>query len=162
MTGAREAAVPAIPLARLFAMAARALTDDLHARLAELGWTKIPPAAGYVLLACRTGATSGGEVAELMRTSKQAASKLLDGLEADGLVERGTDTADGRRKVVRLAPRGHELLAAVERVYQELEARWAAAIGADAVETVRMNVTRALLDAHGGRLPAIGPVAPRP
>lgn len=161
MTGPPEA-VPVIPLARLFAMAARALTDDLHARLARLGWTDIPPAAGYVLLACRDGSTTGGEVAELMRTSKQAASKLLDGLEADGLVERGADAADGRRKVVRLAPRGRELLAAVEEVYRELEDRWAAVIGADAVEAVRTDVTRALMDAHGGRLPAVGPVAPRP
>lgn len=161
MTGPREA-LPEVPLARLFAMAARALTDDLHARLAELGWTDIPPAAGYVLLACRNGSTTGGEIAELMRTSKQAASKLLDGLEAAGFVERGADTADGRRKVVRLAPRGRELLAAVEGVYEELEARWAAAIGAGAVEAVRRNVTVALLDAHGGTLPAIGPVAPRP
>jgi DNA-binding MarR family transcriptional regulator len=149
--------IPVIPLARLFTMAARSLTDDLHARLKTRGWQSIPPAAGYVLLACRDSPTTGREIAALMRTSKQAASKLLDGLEAAGLVERCPDHADTRRKVVALTSRGRELLATVEEIYSELEAEWVDVLGERAVEVTRTRVTVALLHTFGGSLPAIGP-----
>jgi DNA-binding MarR family transcriptional regulator len=149
--------IPAIPLARLFTMAARSLTDELHVRLRARGWPDIPPATGYVLLACRDSPTTGNEIAALMRTSRQAASKLLEGLEAAGLVERRTDDADTRRKVVALSARGRDLLAAVEEIYVELEREWADVLGAPAVEETRARVTRALLHVYGGRLPAIGP-----
>ena len=149
--------LPAIPLARLFTLAARALVDELHRRLAARGWPDIPPAAGYVLLACRTSPSTGNEIAALMRTSRQAASKLIEGLAAAGLVERGTDESDSRRKPVALSARGQQLLAAVEELYAELEQEWADILGRPAVEDTRANVTRVLLHTFGGNLPAIGP-----
>src|SRR4051812_41699836 len=97
-----------VPLARLFAMAGSYLVEQLHLRLAHRGWPDIPPAAGYVLLAARTGPPTGGQIAQLMRTSKQAASKLLETLERRGLVERDANPADGRVKSVALSPQGHE------------------------------------------------------
>jgi DNA-binding MarR family transcriptional regulator len=149
--------LPAVPLARLFAMAGRYLVERLHQRLAERGWPDIPPATGYVLLAARTGPTTGGEIAQLMRTSKQAASKLLDTMERRGFVERGAAGADGRMKSVVLTDQGRALLAAVEDIYIELESDWAALMGHDTLELIRTSLTRALVDAYGGALPAIGP-----
>ena len=153
--------LPPIPLARLFVMAARTLTDELHARLALRGWPHLPEATGYVLLACRDSPTTGNEIAALMRTSKQAASKLLEGLEAAGLVERRSHETDTRRKVVALTVEGRALLAAVEGVYVELEQEWADVLGRRAVEDTRARLTTALLHTYGGTLPAIGPVNPR-
>ena len=147
--------LPAIPLARLFTLAARALVDELHRRLAARGWPDIPPAAGYVLLACRSSPATGNEIAALMRTSRQAASKLIEGLEAAGLVERSTDGSDTRRKLVVLSERGQRLLATVEEIYAELEQEWADIVGRTAVEDTRANVTRVLLHTFGGTLPAI-------
>src|SRR5690348_16740440 len=149
--------LPVIPLARLFTMAARALTDQLHARLNTRGWTDIPPATGYVLLACRNGPTTANDIAALMRTSRQAASKLLEGLEAAGLIQRQVDQDDTRRKVIALSRRGRDLLHVVEDIYTELEQEWVDLLGATAVEDVRTTVTRALLHTFGGSLPAIGP-----
>jgi Winged helix DNA-binding domain len=97
--------LPVIPLARLFVMAARYLTDELHRRLSSRGWPDIPPATGYLLLACRHGPTTGNEIAALMRTWRPAA-ELIEGLEAAGLVERHTDDSDSRRKLVVLSERG--------------------------------------------------------
>jgi DNA-binding MarR family transcriptional regulator len=150
--------VPAIPLARLFTLAARTLTDELHVRLARRGWSDIPEAAGYVLLACRDSPATGSEIAALMRTSKQAASKLLEGLETAGLVERRTDPLDTRRKVVSLTSKGRDLLAAAEDVYTELDTEWAVVVGTDRVEELRADLTQVLLQTFGGRLPAVGPV----
>ncbi|WP_203850114.1 MarR family winged helix-turn-helix transcriptional regulator, partial [Dactylosporangium siamense] len=152
--------VPPVPLARLFAMAGRYLVERLHQRLADRGWPDIPPATGYVLLAARTGPTTGGEIAQLMRTSKQAASKLLEAMERRGFVERGAagaDGADGRMKSVVLTDQGRELLTAVEDIYVELESDWAALMGRDTLELIRTSLTGALIDAYGGALPAIGP-----
>ena len=155
-----DSELPDLPLARLFTMAARALTDELHDRLAARGFPDVPPAAGYVLLACRTSPATGNELAALMRTSRQAASKLIEGLEAAGLVERSTDEADSRRKLVVLSARGQQLLGAAEEIYAELEQEWADVVGRPAVEDLRTNVTRALLHTYGGKLPGIGPVTP--
>ena len=152
-----DQALPSIPLARLFTMAAGSLTDELHLRLSDRGWPAMPKAAGYVLLACRDSPTTGSEIAALMRTSKQAASKLLEGLETAGLVERRPDGADVRRKVVALTARGRDLLAAVEDIYVELESEWADVLGEPAVERIRAGVTEMLLHKFGGSLPAIGP-----
>ena len=146
-----------VPLARLFAMAGRYLVERLHRRLAERGWHDIPPATGYVLLAARDGATTGGEIAQLMRTSKQAASKLLETLERRGFVERGGAAGDGRMKAVVLSEQGRGLLADVEEIYVELEAEWADLLGTDTLELIRGSLARALVDAYGGTLPAIGP-----
>jgi DNA-binding MarR family transcriptional regulator len=150
--------MPAMPLARLFTMAARALTDELHLRLRARGWPPIPVATGYVLLACRHSPTTGNEIAALMRTSKQAASKLLEGLETSGLVVRGPDGVDARRKVVALTERGAELLLTVEQIYAELEQEWADLLGRPAVEDTRVLMTAAMLHTYGGVLPAIGPI----
>jgi DNA-binding MarR family transcriptional regulator len=152
-----DQALPVIPLARLFTMAAVSLVDELHLHLEDRGWPAVPQAAGYVLLACRDSPTTGSEIASLMRVSKQAASKLLEGLERAGLVERRPDDADVRRKVVALTARGRALLATVEDIYTELEGEWADVLGGPAVETIRTQVTTVLLNRFGGRLPAIGP-----
>ncbi|MFC4997790.1 MarR family winged helix-turn-helix transcriptional regulator [Dactylosporangium cerinum] len=149
--------LPPVPLARLFAMAGRYLVERLHQRLADRGWPDIPPATGYVLLAARTGPTTGGEIAQLMRTSKQAASKLLESMERRGFVERGAAGADARTKAVVLTDQGRALLAAVEDIYVELESDWAGLMGHDTLELIRTSLTRALIDAYGGTLPAIGP-----
>ncbi|MEV8515795.1 MarR family transcriptional regulator [Dactylosporangium sp. NPDC051484] len=146
-----------VPLARLFVMAGRLLVEQLHERLARRGWRDVPPSAGYVLLAARGGPTTGGQLAQLMRVSKQAASKALDQLEQRGFVERGALAEDGRVKTVALTPLGRDLLVAVEEIYVELEEEWTGVIGPEVVETIRDSLTRILMESYGGSLPAIGP-----
>ncbi|MGZ4694741.1 MAG: MarR family winged helix-turn-helix transcriptional regulator, partial [Acidimicrobiales bacterium] len=129
-----DAAEQQVPIARLLAMAYRMQMDGLHDRLRAAGWTDVRPAFGFVLLAARDRPTTGTDLAELMGTSKQAASKLVDAMEAAGFVTRTTSTVDGRQKAVELAPRGRKLLGVVEGIYRDLEAEWAAVVGDQAVE----------------------------
>lgn len=49
------------------------------------------------------------DLCNLMLCDKANITRLLDGLEADGLVERQQDTTDGRRVIARLSPRGKKL-----------------------------------------------------
>lgn len=154
-----------VPLARLFAIAYRVLVDGLHQRLVERGWTDVRVNYGFVLLAARDGGDSGvrgADIAALLGVSKQAASKLVDGMQGAGYVVRQPDAGDERAKRVVLTERGRQLLAAVEQIYTELEAGWADVLGAGAVESLRTDLTSVLERTHGGRLPTITPPGPAP
>jgi DNA-binding MarR family transcriptional regulator len=147
----------ALPLARLLAMAFRQLMDELHRRLAERGWTDVRGPYGFVLLAVRDEARTASELTELLGTTKQATSQLLEAMEAAGYVERAPHPTDARAKAIALAPRGRELLDAVEEVYREIEAEWAGIVGEARVEALREDLTRVQLALHGGRLPPVRP-----
>lgn len=145
------------PIARLLAMAYRSLMDDLHQRLREQGWDDVRPAFGFVLLAARAEPTTAGELALLMGTTKQAAAKLVGVMEEGGYLERSVSGTDARRRRIALSARGRSLLSAVEAIYADLEAGWAATIGTRGVEGLRTDLTAVMLARNGGALPAVRP-----
>ena len=149
---------PDVPLARLFGIAYRHLVVSLHDRLAARGWRDLRPSYGYVLLACRDRPTTSTELADLLGMTKQAASKLIEGLVGAGLVRRRPSRDDSRVRLVTLTPRGRRLLGAVEEVYVELEQEWADVLGRPAVEALRVALVEVLTTAYEGKLPPVRPV----
>jgi DNA-binding MarR family transcriptional regulator len=145
------------PLARLFAIAYRSLIDGLHEGLRARGWDDVRPAFGFVLLAARTTPVTATELAVLTGTTKQAASKLVEAMEAAGYVRRATGAADARQRPVELTERGDRLLATVEDIYRELEAGWAAVVGERALARLRRDLVTVLTETHGGELPPVRP-----
>jgi DNA-binding MarR family transcriptional regulator len=153
-----DTASPAeVPLARLFAIAYRLLVDGLHERLRSRGWTDVRPAFGFVLLAARDEPTTTKELAALMGTTKQAASKLVEAMVASGYVRRAVGAEDARQRPVHLTARGRKLLTAVEQIYLELEQEWAGTIGVANLRRVRTDLTRVLVAEHDGELPPVRP-----
>ena len=146
-------APPGPALARLFAIAYRSLVDDLHQSLRERGWDDVRPAYGFVLLAARSAPTTSTELAALMGTTKQAASKLVDSMEQAGLVRRERGDPDARQRPVALSDRGRRLLAEVEDIHAELERGWAAVVGAEAVERLRADLVAVLAKPDGTMQP---------
>lgn len=146
-----------VPLARLFAIAYRTLVDGLHECLVERGWTDVRVNYGFVLLAARDGGLRGADIGALLGVSKQAASKLVDGMQNADYVAREPDPVDERAKRVVLTERGVALLAAVEEIYAELESEWAGFLGAGSIDVMRADLTTVLERTHGGRLPVITP-----
>lgn len=146
-----------VPLARLLAIAYRQLIDGLHAKLAERGYTDVRPAYGYVLLAVRERPRTGAEIAELLGVTKQAASKLVEAMEAGGYVRRSTHGEDLRAKTIKLTARGRKFLEVVESIYRELEGEWARATSKKRVEAMRADLRTILETAHGGVLPPVRP-----
>jgi DNA-binding MarR family transcriptional regulator len=144
------------PLARLFAIAYRLLIDSLHDRLRAGGWTDVRPAFGFALLAARDQPTTVTQLASLMGTTKQAASKMVEAMVAGGYLQRQADPKDGRQRHVYLTARGEELLRGVEQIYTELEAEWADVIGASHVQRMRRDLVRILAGANG-ELPPVRP-----
>jgi hypothetical protein len=65
--------------------------------------------------------------------------------------------AQGRLGPVSLTARGHDLLAAVETIYADLEAGWAGTVGRAEIEQVRSVLVAVLAARHGGVLPPVRP-----
>ncbi|QPC94608.1 MarR family winged helix-turn-helix transcriptional regulator [Mesorhizobium sp. INR15] len=61
--------------------------------------------------------------------SKQAVQQLLDGLEADGVVERLPDPRDGRGKLVRYTSKGLDALRDGDKIKLGIEQAYAARLG---------------------------------
>ncbi len=93
----------------------------------------------------------------LMGTSKQATSKLIASMVAAGYIEQSNTTGDGRVRPVRISHKGASLLSVVEEIYEELEAEWAAVIGAPTLEVLRDGLTTVLTERHSGQLPTVRP-----
>ncbi len=149
---------PPVPFARLFAMAYRSLVDELHERLRLRGWTDVRPAFGFALLAAREDPITATGLAALMGMTKQAASKLAAELVRAGYLTYAAETDDARVRPLRLTAKGTRLLTTVEEIYEELDAEWAAVLGRRRLETLRVDLTRAVTSSTGGELPAIRPV----
>jgi len=96
-------------------------------------------------------------LARLMGTTKQAASKLIESMEAAGLVDRAPHPSDGRAHCLTLSRRGARVLATVETIYRELEDEWSEVIGAHAVARMRTDLLAVLRAQNDGELPAVRP-----
>ena len=70
-----------------------------------------------------------GELAEAAGCAAPTATRMLDGLERDGIVERRHSTSDRRVVTVRLTRRGRRLMDQKERVVQEKRRALYASLG---------------------------------
>lgn len=59
---------------------------------------------------CRDHSLSPSDLAEMCGVSRASISGLLDGLEKDGMVQRGADKRDGRGRPVRITAKGKRFL----------------------------------------------------
>jgi DNA-binding MarR family transcriptional regulator len=108
----------------------RSLIDELHEELASQGHPDVRPVYGFALQAIGVAGASASEIGRRLGVSKQAAGKTIDRLEALGYVERADDPDDARRKLVRLTPRGLDVLTRSAQIFDQLRDRWAAVLGA--------------------------------
>ena len=78
-----------------------------------------------------------GEIGARARLSKQAMTRLVAHCEADGLVRRSRDVADGRAFRVELTSRGQELRSVVQRVLAQLDDELLAELGRRDIDALR-------------------------
>lgn len=71
------------------------------------------------------------ELIARMGVSKQAVQQLVDGLEAEGILERAADPGDRRGRIVRHTAKGRAALDDADRIKTEIEARYRARMGED-------------------------------
>jgi DNA-binding MarR family transcriptional regulator len=106
------------------------LVDALHTALPAAGFPDIRPAHSINLF--RVIDAEGTRPTELARragVTPQAMAEIVRYLEDRGYAERVRDPSDGRGRIVKLTPRGHEASAVAGRVFGDLEAKWEEALG---------------------------------
>lgn len=124
---------PGFELPLLLFAGFRSLIDQLHAELARQGHPDARPAHGFALQAIGRDGATASELGRRLGVSKQAAGKTVDRLTKIGYVERAGDDADARRKLIRLTPRGADLLARSAAIFDDLRGRWVHTLGAHRV-----------------------------
>ena len=87
------------------------------------------PAYGFAMQAIGPHGATASEVGRRLGISKQAAGKTVDRLVNLGYAERAADSADGRRKLIRLTPRGVDALVRSAAIFEDLRAQWASTLG---------------------------------
>jgi DNA-binding MarR family transcriptional regulator len=107
----------------------RTMTEELMQRLGERGHPEVRFAHGNVFQFLDDDGTRIGVLAERAGVSKQAMAQLVAHLEQHGYVERVTDPADHRAKLVRATDRGNAVFAIAREVMADIEARFDRRLG---------------------------------
>ena len=118
----------------------RAIIDELHGELARRGHRDMRPAHGFAMQAIGFRGATASEVGRRLGISKQAAGKTIERLEALGYAQRAGDSADRRRKLTRLTPRGVEALALSAEIFDGIRDRWARTLGDDRVADLEASL----------------------
>jgi DNA-binding MarR family transcriptional regulator len=135
-----------LPLIGLLAEVKDAISDELYARLHEMGHGGIRPAHGCVFgFIDRGGGVRLTALADRSGLTKQAVGEAVADLERLGYVERIPDPSDGRAKIIRLTERGGRVAAAAEEIFADIERRFAAEVGDERLVEFRDTLRRIFL-----------------
>ena len=147
-----------VPLARLFLSATGILVDGLHEGLASRGWRDVRHSWGFVMGRLNAGPASVNDLAAFLGVSKQAASKTVEHMQANGLVRLSPHPDDGRQKTVEITGDGERFRQDVEAIYNDLESSWAESMGRAELEHMRERLTAFLTELNNGTLPPPAPL----
>ncbi|QGZ61010.1 MarR family winged helix-turn-helix transcriptional regulator [Paraburkholderia acidisoli] len=131
-------------LAALLARASSLISDEFHATLAR---KKIPALQWRVLACLSDGALPMGDLGRFILAKQPTVSKLIDRMEAAGLVVRQEDPASRRRTLVALTPKGAALAAELVALALEHEASVLLPFPAETTQ-VFIDVLRQLIAQH--------------
>jgi DNA-binding MarR family transcriptional regulator len=148
----------ALPLARLLSATTRMVIEEMHERLRALGHPDLRPAYGYALNAVGRGDTTTAQLAAELGMTKQGAAKLVASLEQLGYLDRQQHAGDGRAQLLKLTPKGDDLLRQSARVQRELEREWEALVGAPEMAALRDALERLVAARGGERRPPLRPI----
>jgi len=146
LAGLTSAASPDLVI--LVAASYRVVIDRLMRAMQRRGLRDMRPAYGFVIRAVAAESPSINRLAELLDTSKQAASKLADAMVRADFLERFGDPEDRRVQRLRLARKGRRVLATALATSRKLEEELRAASGGTHPAGLRGGLL-SLLSRHG-------------
>lgn len=120
----------------------RAMEQRVMAAVAAAGFDDLTLAQARVFQRIAPGGSRLTDLAEQAQITKQSAGFLVDALQERGYVERVPDPSDARARLVRIAPRGEQVLAVAAAAVADVEAEWAAHLGPAAMDDLRGALLR--------------------
>lgn len=137
----------------LLAITYRALVDELNSELARRGYSDLRTAHSFAFQRLLPEGATGGELADFLDITKQAASQMIDYLEKRGYIERRVHPRDGREKLVVLTEKGRVCAHAAEEILARLELRCAGLLGFERMQAFRVDLYRLALLTSDGIMP---------
>jgi DNA-binding MarR family transcriptional regulator len=128
---------PIAPLMRVLWQEAR---DHLHRALAEAGYDDIRAEHLAVLQYPGPDGERPSTLAARAGMSRQAINHLAGSLERGGYLERQTDPEDRGARVIRLTPRGQDVMRQIFAAAAELEREWAQDVGKARLDELRATL----------------------
>ncbi len=135
-------------MAILLVGAYRVVIERLLAGHAAVGLGDVRPTHGFVIRATAAESPSINRLAEMLGTSKQAASKLADSMVQQGYLRRYHDATDRRLIRLRLTVKGERVRQTALKTSAAIERELGRQVGARQVRALR-QVLVALLGKHG-------------
>lgn len=133
-----------LPTALLMFISHRAAETRVVEAVSRAGYTDFTVAQARLAARIGPNGTRISDLAAQAQVTKQTATALIDRLEQSGYVERVVDPTDARARLVRLAPRGRELIPIARAEEEAIEAEWTEHLGPrrmaqlrDALESLR-------------------------
>jgi DNA-binding MarR family transcriptional regulator len=120
----------------------RCVVDRLQATMHAAGHAEMRPPYGFVIRALGAGGLRLTELAERLDVTKQAALKVVDEMEARGLVVRAPAPGDRRAKLIRLTERAQDVRRRAIAASEQMEAELRADLGDADVEAARRVLLR--------------------
>ncbi len=131
-------------LLRLLLRATHTMNAEMAGRVRARGFADFQPSFTAILAHVDTEGTRTTAIAKRMGTSRQAASQLLQAIEAGGYVERVPDPTDSRAVIVRHTASGRRLLLTAIDVMQSIEREYETTLGADGLSRLKRLLKRLL------------------
>lgn len=137
-------------IGQLLVQLTRELQQELFARLVEAGLDDARVAHLHVTAYIKADGSRLTELAAMARMTLPAMSEIVNDLERLRIVERRPDPTDGRAKLIVLTDAGWEAMRVARGIIGDLEAEWAARVGARDFERAALTLDRLLRSLSAG------------
>jgi DNA-binding MarR family transcriptional regulator len=131
-----------LPTSLLMFIAHRYAEGQVYAAVREAGFVDFTIAQGRLAAGIDPDGTRLSVLAERAHVAKQTATALVDSLERAGYVERAPDPVDGRARLVRLTPRGVEVIPVARAEERRIDDEWAQHLGPRRMRQLREALER--------------------
>lgn len=131
---------PDLRIVALLRFAHEAAQQRLYEAMQAAGHTELRPAHFRLLRYPGPDGARPSDLAERVNSTKQAISPLVNDLERWGYLRREPDPGDGRARLLRLTPRGAELLRMIREQHAAIEAEWSEHLGPRRFSTLRATL----------------------
>lgn len=133
-------------LGRLLSLVKKDLDQRLIEKLLELGYQHFRPSDMVLLINIDDAGTINNDLARKARISKQAMSKVVKSLEAEGYIATRKHESDNRASIIFLTEKGKMLLIDASESIKEIETIYTETIGDEDIAQLKTI----LLKLHAG------------